>query len=512
MSSMNCGLILAPRCKKSTTNQVGLPVTNIESVLEIVMVESQGSPIVMTNTKNRFNKNQKEYNALQEAKKTGKLINFRDLVQNQEASIMTHMQKMKKGGGHEEEVELVNKYTPQELALLRALKAEKDYVGNLEENNGKTKSPQTRNMTQISIDKKDQFSPDNWLPRSSDLIRLTGKHPLNAEAPLSRLYDAGIITPNELHYKVANYIKQNTETEPQYAESPNQNGCHSALEKHGWLPVKLIDRKWASRDTRTYTFQLPEGKSVLGLATGQHGQIGFHMLDRMLIRTYPPTKPLLPPADNDRPAEEGRHSDRLNGDTRSFRDGSGTFELTVKTYFPDENQPGGALSNILDCIPIGEEVELCGPTREIAYNGYGNFVMEGKEKHFDRVALVLGGSGITPGYSLIARILLTNDDETQVRMVDANKTEADILLRNELNAIEKKSNKQLRITHVISYESDDWKGKKGLVDEDIIKQSLFEPSEGSAVFLCGPPAMIQKAALPALKDWGYVEDENMFGF
>ncbi|OAA56340.1 Oxidoreductase, molybdopterin-binding domain protein [Niveomyces insectorum RCEF 264] len=40
----------------------------------------------------------------------------------------------------------------------------------------------------------------NWLPRSSDLIRLTGKHPLNAEAHLSHLFEAGLITPNELHY------------------------------------------------------------------------------------------------------------------------------------------------------------------------------------------------------------------------------------------------------------------------------------------------------------------------
>jgi len=29
---------------------------------------------------------------------------------------------------------------------------------------------------------------------------------------------------------------------------------------------------------------------------------------------------------------------------------------------------------------------------------------------------------------------------------------------------------------------------------------MFEPKEGSAVFLCGPSAMIQKAALPAERD------------
>jgi nitrate reductase (NAD(P)H) len=95
---------------------------------------------------------------------------------------------------------LRERYTPQEIALLRALQHEKDYVQNLEQNDGKQKSPQTHNRTTISIDEADQFSPDNWLPRSSDLIRLTGKHPLNAEARLSTLFDAGLITPNELHY------------------------------------------------------------------------------------------------------------------------------------------------------------------------------------------------------------------------------------------------------------------------------------------------------------------------
>jgi nitrate reductase (NAD(P)H) len=95
---------------------------------------------------------------------------------------------------------LRERYTPQEIALLRALQHEKDYIQNLEQNDGKRKSPQTHNRTTISIDEADQFSPDNWLPRSSDLIRLTGKHPLNAEARLSPLFDAGLITPNELHY------------------------------------------------------------------------------------------------------------------------------------------------------------------------------------------------------------------------------------------------------------------------------------------------------------------------
>src|SRR5205814_170963 len=35
----------------------------------------------------------------------------------------------------------------------------------------------------------DRTTPDCWLPRDPRLIRLTGVHPFNVEAPLSALYD-----------------------------------------------------------------------------------------------------------------------------------------------------------------------------------------------------------------------------------------------------------------------------------------------------------------------------------
>jgi nitrate reductase (NAD(P)H) len=95
---------------------------------------------------------------------------------------------------------LEDKYSPQELALLRSLDHESKHVCCLGMNDGTGKSPQTQNLTQISMDEKDQFSPDNWIPRSSKLIRRTGKCPLNAEPGLNNLYDAGLITPTELYY------------------------------------------------------------------------------------------------------------------------------------------------------------------------------------------------------------------------------------------------------------------------------------------------------------------------
>lgn len=311
-----------------------------------------------------------------------------------------------------------------------------------------------------------------------------------------------------------NFIKKNAEAAAKEKAQSQEGDDQLTLQKHRWVPVRLIDRKPVSDDTRTYTFSLPDDKTCLGLGTCQHIQLGFHLADKILIRSYTPTRPLLPA----RPSAPQRSGAQANGDSTerkahdSVADGDGTFDLTVKTYFPSAAQPGGALSNILDCMPLGEEVEIRGPTGEIVYNGHGKFIIDGKERCFKRVSLVLGGSGITPGYALIARVVLSEGDTTEIRVVDANKSEGDVLLKGELEDLVEKGEGRLKVTHVLSHPSEDWRGLKGHVNKEVIEGNLFEPGGESVAFLCGPPAMIQKSALPALTEWGYVEDEDVFGF
>jgi nitrate reductase (NAD(P)H) len=288
--------------------------------------------------------------------------------------------------------------------------------------------------------------------------------------------------------KAASFIKKNADARAKELAQSSRGNQDLALQKHRWVPVRLRARKEVSKDTRSYVFDLPDSKKALGLATCQHIELGFHMKDRMLIRSYTPTRPILETEED------------------------GTFELIVKTYFPSNDQPGGAMSNFLDCMPLNEEVEVRGPSGEIKYSGNGKFIIEGKEMHFNRVTLILGGSGITPGYQLVARILETKGDDTQIAVIDANKSEGDILLKEELQSFKDKHGSQFRIEHILSHPSEKWGGKKGHVNADIIKEVGFEPQEGSVALLCGPPAMIQKAALPALRDWGYEEEKNCFGF
>jgi len=49
-------------------------------------------------------------------------------------------------------------------------------------------------------DHRDVGTPDEWIPRDGKLVRLTGRHPFNAEPTVSDLGKARFITPPSLHY------------------------------------------------------------------------------------------------------------------------------------------------------------------------------------------------------------------------------------------------------------------------------------------------------------------------
>lgn len=50
------------------------------------------------------------------------------------------------------------------------------------------------------LDTRDEGTADHWIERNPTMVRLTGKHPFNSEAPLTRLMHHGFITPVPLHY------------------------------------------------------------------------------------------------------------------------------------------------------------------------------------------------------------------------------------------------------------------------------------------------------------------------
>ncbi|KLJ13553.1 nitrate reductase (NADH) [Blastomyces silverae] len=296
--------------------------------------------------------------------------------------------------------------------------------------------------------------------------------------------------------KTKAYIKKQAEESAKARATANSTSSGSGIQRHKWTQVRLRRKERLSEDTQLYTFALPPGTKSLGLKTCQHIQLGFHFADKLVIRPYTPVRPIFE------------------------SEADGTFKLAVKTYFPSSKQPGGTMSNVLDCLREDEEVEVKGPAGLIEYEGQGQFVIDGKRRKFQNVTLILGGSGITPGYQLIAHILRSDmvpggsKDPTCLRVIDANKTEDDILLADELGEFAKRHPKQFQIVHVLADPHQELtEGRiKGLVNKGIIREYGFGPEEGNVALLCGPPGLIKMAALPNLKDWGYKEDENLFGF
>jgi nitrate reductase (NAD(P)H) len=58
--------------------------------------------------------------------------------------------------------------------------------------------PSTTALTEIL--EVDRPTPDSHVPRDPRLIRLTGVHPFNVEAPLTELFKEGFLTSPELFY------------------------------------------------------------------------------------------------------------------------------------------------------------------------------------------------------------------------------------------------------------------------------------------------------------------------
>ncbi|KAM0811418.1 hypothetical protein AB5N19_11774 [Seiridium cardinale] len=77
-----------------------------------------------------------------------------------------------KNGGDTEYKKLREKYTPQEISLLQALRHEKKHMHDLEQNDGSIVSPvqvKDPKHQQIGIDTQDTMTPDNWQVNSSPM-------------------------------------------------------------------------------------------------------------------------------------------------------------------------------------------------------------------------------------------------------------------------------------------------------------------------------------------------------
>lgn len=223
-------------------------------------------------------------------------------------------------------------------------------------------------------------------------------------------------------------------------------------------PYTLAAIEPDTHDTKTFRFELP-ANATLDMLPGDFLYVHTTLDGKTIKRAYTPSS--------------------LPGST-------GFFDLTVKRY------ESGVISKYLHKQRIGDSVLMSGP------NPGGHWV-DGMAK---RVGFVAGGTGITPMISII-RWILTRQIDAELFLIFANKTEEDIILRQEWER-SVRDFPNFHCHHVLEQPSAGWTQGTGRVTIDVLRGHLPPPGPDTCVFLCGPPPMVDTLEA-TLKELGYPE-------
>ena len=165
----------------------------------------------------------------------------------------------------------------------------------------------------------------------------------------------------------------------------------------------------------------------------------------------------------------------------------GKYVLTIKLV------DGGLMSQyIFDNWAVGTEVKVSAPA--------GNFEYQ-PLRDAKTVICLAGGSGITPFVSM-ANAICDGDEDFNLILLYGSRNYENILFREELAELEKKSNK-IKVVHILSDDNNSYEGtEKGFITADLIKKYAPQGEEYS-IFICGPQQMydfldkeLEKLALP----------------
>lgn len=232
------------------------------------------------------------------------------------------------------------------------------------------------------------------------------------------------------------------------------------LEPKEFKELPLISKTQLAPSVYRFTFALPRSTDVIGLPIGQHVAIKATINGQSVSRSYTPT------------------SNNLD---------LGVLELVIKCY-PDGLLTGSYLAS----LQVGDKVLFRGPKGAMKY----------RKNLCQHIGMIAGGTGITPMYQLIRAICEDETDTTEISLIYANRTEEDILLRDELERFARRYPKNLKIWYMLDQPPQKWKYGKGYVTPQVMADKLPAPSADTKIMLCGPPGMIN-ASKKALSSLGF---------
>lgn len=159
----------------------------------------------------------------------------------------------------------------------------------------------------------------------------------------------------------------------------------------------------------------------------------------------------------------------------------GYMDLLVKSY----PKPLGVMSRHIQSLRPGHDaLEFKGPYPKIQY----------KANMKKKIGMIAGGTGITPMLQIIREVLSNPEDRTQISLIFANVTEADVLLKDELDALQYLY-PEFKVYYTLDKPPRGWQQGTGYVTAEMIAKHLPTNKNNAPddvlILVCGPKGMME---------------------
>lgn len=143
-------------------------------------------------------------------------------------------------------------------------------------------------------------------------------------------------------------------------------------------------------------------------------------------------------------------------------------------------------SHINTQIKAGDVLQVVGP--------HGSFTVDPHATDAHELVLIAGGSGITPMMS-ITETLLRSERPGLITLIYGNRSTADVIFGQRLEALAAKHPERFRIRQVLQAPPSEWAGATGMLDEAVLAAEVraVAASPNAEYYICGPTPMLEAA-------------------
>ncbi|KAM5163019.1 cytochrome b5 reductase 4-like isoform 2-T2 [Mantella aurantiaca] len=254
----------------------------------------------------------------------------------------------------------------------------------------------------------------------------------------------------------------------------NNSFVKSSQRGHYYRKCRLTSKMDISHNTRLFCFDLPQNCHL-------EVPVGYHVYLKLIISGVEVVKPYTPVSQF---LVSDPHQTSSNNEKCIY--------IMIKIY------PNGSFTPLLDNIEIGDDVLISNPQ--------GCFRTSQVDKVED-IFLLVAGTGFTPTVKLLKHILNSPNVLRKVKLIFFNKTEEDILWKEQLEQVSS-TDSRFETQYVLSEPSDSWNGCKGQISTPLLSEAIQRSKEDSTILICicGPNGFVERAER-SLEDLGFFRKE-----